>query len=174
MLLLELASNNDDDGQPTVEANQLPLLPLGEGDLVEQDSKSIEGATDSKTEGGTSDNDELELEDLDQLEDYLYGKSSDGADNQLEMAEELQSWFGDEEYLDSVDIIMRPLQKILAPDLDYRPVDEQLSKLNKGGGAINDTKDILRALFDVLGQFAIRQDNLQLLKRVYGEAQYCS
>lgn len=67
----------------------------------------------------------------------------------------------------SLDDVMRPIHAAFAPKTKYQPVDLDLYRSTTQDHALFDNEDFLESLDLVLGRIATRQNNLNLLKRVY-------
>jgi ankyrin repeat protein len=111
----------------------------------------------------------IELEDLDQLEDYLYGDVPPAPFQAPPAEPDEPPKFPDAMWKVSfsVDAVMRPLQEMFAPDLTYRAVDADLCTLKMQSDAFRDNREIVKSILRSIGRFAIRQDNIQLLTRVW-------
>jgi hypothetical protein len=153
------------------------LSPVDEADQIENgqvvkdtcDQKSIETNPDVATMAVPSNGDAIELEDLDDLEEYLYGDASP-APAQAPPAEpdELPK-FPDAMWKVSfsVDAVMRPIQEMFAPELAYRAIDADLCSPKLQADAFSDNREIVKSILRTLGRFAVRQDNLELLTKVW-------
>jgi ankyrin repeat protein len=113
--------------------------------------------------------DSIELQDLDDLEGYLYGDVSPVL-TKAETVEPVEPpKFPDTMWKVSysVDAVMRPIQETFAPQLAYQAIDADLCTSKVQTDAYDDNRAIVKSILRVLGRFAIRQDNLELLKRMY-------
>ncbi|KAH7084637.1 hypothetical protein BKA63DRAFT_517 [Paraphoma chrysanthemicola] len=90
---------------------------------------------------------DIELEDLDQLQEYIYGPTL------------------------STDDIMRPIHDIFAPELEYKsmkPIHERFGYIS---ASCRESREVVPQLQRLLGRFAIRQHNPKLLERTYFKSQ---
>jgi hypothetical protein len=153
------------------------LSPVDEADQIENgqvvkdpcDKKSIETNSDVTSMDVPPNGDAIELQDLDDLEEYLYGDASP-APVQVSPAEpdELPQ-FPDAMWKVSfsVDAVMRPIQEIFAPELAYHAIDADLCTGKLQDDAFRDNRKLVKAMLRAIGRFAVRQDNLELLTKVW-------
>jgi ankyrin repeat protein len=153
------------------------LSPVDEADQIENgqvvkdpcDKKSIETNSDVTSMDVPPNGDAIELQDLDTLEEYLYGDASP-APVQVSPAEpdELPQ-FPDAMWKVSfsVDAVMRPIQEIFAPELAYHAIDADLCTGKLQADAFRDNRELVKAMLRAIGRFAVRQDNLELLTKVW-------
>lgn len=158
---------NDPDTPPVAENVQPISEPLSLEESLARHAARNE--TMSCNSGGDMlfDHDEIELEDLDQLEDCVYGELSDTIihTEAIESRTLLQDCRSQRQ---SIDVILRPIQNMLAPTFDYQPMDYYTNTAAIHADALADREEIFNSLIRVLGRFAIRQDNTKLLKVVCG------
>jgi hypothetical protein len=119
----------------------------------------------------SSTGDTIELNDLDDLEEYLY---EDASPELVEPGPEPGDTF---QFPDamwkvsySVDSVMRPIQAMFAPESAYQAMDGGLSKMETREDAIEDNRELVKSIVQVLGRFATRQGDLTLLRKAH---QFC-
>jgi hypothetical protein len=95
-------------------------------DHIELYSEQTDIVAESQTMNHSVDENSIELEDLDELEDYLYGDSPETTISP-ESGEAPQSPTNIWKPSHSVDAIMRPIHDMFAPQLQYQPMDHDLS-----------------------------------------------
>jgi ankyrin repeat protein len=165
-LLEDAPSNTGESLSPVDEADQIK-----NGQVMKDtcDKKLIETNSDLTTALVSFNGDAVELEDLDDLEEYLYGDASPGpAQSSPAEPDELPK-FPDAMWKVSfsVDAVMRPIQEMFAPELAYHAIDADLCTGKLQADAFRDNRDLVRSMLRTIGRFAVRQDNLELLTKVW-------
>jgi ankyrin repeat protein len=165
-LLEDAPSNTGESLSPVDEADQIK-----NGQVMKDtcDKKLTETNSDLTTALVSFNGDAVELEDLDDLEEYLYGDASPGpAQSSPAEPDELPK-FPDAMWKVSfsVDAVMRPIQEMFAPELAYHAIDADLCTGKLQADAFRDNPDLVRSMLRTIGRFAVRQDNLELLTKVW-------
>jgi hypothetical protein len=153
------------------------LSPVDEADQIENgqvvkdtcDEKSIETNPDVATMAVPSNGDAIELEDLDDLEEYLYGDASPTLAHAPPAEPDELPKFPDAMWKVSfsVDAVMRPIQEMFAPELAYCAIDADLCGPKLQADAFSDNREVVKFILRTLGRFAVRKGNLELLMKVW-------
>jgi ankyrin repeat protein len=165
-LLEDAPSNTGESLSPVDEADQIK-----NGQVMKDtcDKKLIETNSDLTTALVSFNGDAVELEDLDDLEEYLYGDASPGPAQSSPAEPDDLPKFPDAlwKVSFSVDAVMRPIQEMFAPELAYHAIDADLCTGKLQADAFRDNRDLVRSMLRTIGRFAVRQDNLELLTKVW-------
>jgi ankyrin repeat protein len=131
--------------------------------------QSIESNSDVTAVVAPLNGDAIELEDLDHLENYLYGDVPVVPFQASPAEPDEPPGFPDAMWKVSfsVDAVMRPIQELFAPELVYRAIDADLCTPKLQSDAFRDNRDIVKSILRSIGRFAIRQDNRELLTKVW-------
>jgi hypothetical protein len=165
-LLEYVPTTAEGDHRPVLEAGPIPATTVA---LVDR-GQSITEVDCAQTENQTADTDGTEANELGRV----MIRGSIGAVTDVEKVAGHPSLIGSEHDLGSVDLIMRLVHDMLAPELEYQPMDQQMDTQKVRHEALADARDILQALHTALGRFSIRQGNLKLLKKIYRYSSICN
>jgi hypothetical protein len=165
MLLEDTTSDAREKIPPAAEASQ-----IGGKQVVKEmrNEQSIRVNPDVATTGMSLNEDAIELHDLDDLEGYLY-EDTCPVPAKAETAGPAEApKFPDSMWKVSysVDAVMRPMQQIFAPELAYQAIDAELGNSKFEKDAYDDNRELVKTILRVLGRFAVRKDNSDLLKKV--------